>query len=94
MMPPFTGIFDVDSSLDKGDLVSVGSAVGVCQRIELGSCFSAEVPGVMFGGSDVGVSLILMVDSTVGSMHGSSLPWRASSSRPALTLVGEPGRLT
>jgi hypothetical protein len=48
----------------------------------------------MFGGLDVGVLLILMVDSTVGSMHGSSLPWRASSLRPALTLVGEPGRLT
>jgi hypothetical protein len=49
---------------------------------------------VMFGGLDVGVLLISTVDSTVGSMRGSSLPRRASSSRPALALVGEPGRLT
>ncbi len=49
---------------------------------------------MMFGGSDVGVSLILTVDSTVGSMRGSFLPRRASSSRPALALVGEPRQLT
>ncbi len=49
---------------------------------------------MMFGGLDVGVLLILMVDSTVGSMHGSSLPLRASSSGPALMLAGEPGWLT
>jgi hypothetical protein len=49
---------------------------------------------MMFGGSDVGVSLILTVDSTVRSVRGSSLPQRASSSGPVLTLVGEPGWLT
>jgi hypothetical protein len=43
MMLPFTGIIGVDSLLDGGDLVSAGGMVGVCQRIELGACFSAEV---------------------------------------------------
>ncbi len=42
MMLLFTGIFDVDSFLDGGDMVSAGGAVGVCQRIELGACSSVE----------------------------------------------------
>ncbi len=93
-MLPFTGIFNVDSLLDGGDMVSAGGAVGVCLRIELGACFSAEVALVIFGGSDIGVSLILTVDSTVRSVCGSSLPWRASLSEPVSMLVGEPGWLT
>ncbi len=43
MMLPFTGIFNVDSLLDGGDLVSAGGAVWVCQRIKVGACFSVEV---------------------------------------------------
>ncbi len=43
MMLPSMGIFDVDSSLDGGDMVSAGGAVGVCRRIKLGACFSVEV---------------------------------------------------
>ncbi len=49
---------------------------------------------MMFDWLDVGVLLILTVDSTVRSVRGSSLPQRASSSRPVSTLVGEPGWLT